>query len=300
MISVASAAITPVFSRGESGYSAFRIPGIVAAQNNSLVVVAEGRKFGCDDFYGQHDVVSKTSFDGGATWGPLVVVADPVRDFGCANASMPASGRCQFWDPTPVYDAKHKQLLLMVAYASTDDHSGRLQGKQDVLVYRTHDAGLTWAFKSNVSSVAGPPPRVSPANGHGVQLVPSGRLLVPAYGGAGTHLPASYTYYSDDGGVCRPRCRSAPVRLSPSFPRSPGPPRGSPSTSESRTPRCLGVVATRTAVRRASRTTAASRGASPERSRRCLTPRARVASHRVLPMASSGLPTTRPRPIGRT
>ena len=47
-----------------------------------------------------------------------------------------------------------------------------------------------------------------------MQLVPSGRLLIPAYGGAGTHQPVSYTYYSDDGGDS--------WRLSPEVPFSAG------------------------------------------------------------------------------
>lgn len=54
-VGVAAAAanftVSSVFRAGESGYAAFRIPGIVAA-GEVLVAVAEGRKYGCDDFAG--------------------------------------------------------------------------------------------------------------------------------------------------------------------------------------------------------------------------------------------------------
>ena len=42
-----------VFTPGEEGYKAFRIPGIHSL-NNTLLVFAEGRKYGCGDFAGQH------------------------------------------------------------------------------------------------------------------------------------------------------------------------------------------------------------------------------------------------------
>ena len=68
-------------------YSAFRIPGLVNAGNNTLIAFAEGRKYGCGDFgpfpgggigfhgnlthippaqlgKGQHDLVARRSTDG--------------------------------------------------------------------------------------------------------------------------------------------------------------------------------------------------------------------------------------------
>ena len=82
----APTSIGPVLSAGEGGYASFRIPGIVATDSAAgsrcgasvLVLVAEGRRYGCDDFDGQHDIVAKRSTDGGRHWGPLQIVADPV------------------------------------------------------------------------------------------------------------------------------------------------------------------------------------------------------------------------------
>jgi hypothetical protein len=55
-------------------YVGFRIPGLIACGNQTLLAFAEGRKFGCGDFGshqpngGQHDLVMRKSVDGGQTW----------------------------------------------------------------------------------------------------------------------------------------------------------------------------------------------------------------------------------------
>ena len=67
-----AATSVPVFTDGEGGYAAFRIPGI-AATPTALVAFAEGRKFACGDFDGQHDIVAKRSLDGGQSFGALIV-----------------------------------------------------------------------------------------------------------------------------------------------------------------------------------------------------------------------------------
>jgi hypothetical protein len=53
-----------------------------AAQQPALLAYAEGRKNGCGDYDGQHDLVLKRSLDNGATWG-MQVVADAVKLFNC-------------------------------------------------------------------------------------------------------------------------------------------------------------------------------------------------------------------------
>ena len=60
-------------TQGGCKYTAFRIPGLVAAGNNTLLAFAEGRKFSCGDFgrgkgKGQHDMVMRRSTDGGKSW----------------------------------------------------------------------------------------------------------------------------------------------------------------------------------------------------------------------------------------
>jgi sialidase-1 len=90
-----------VFVAGQDGHAAYRIPGVVAAypparesgagaaaaaaQQPVLLAYAEGRKNGCGDYDGQHDLVLKRSLDNGATWGPMQVVADAVKLFNCTG-----------------------------------------------------------------------------------------------------------------------------------------------------------------------------------------------------------------------
>ena len=94
---------------------AFRIPGIVAV-NGSVLVFAEGRKYGCGDFTGQHNVVFKKSTDGGFSFTrPLQVLLDPKEQFGdtlCGDSNSSTTS-CQMWDPTPVYDRNTGVVTVM-------------------------------------------------------------------------------------------------------------------------------------------------------------------------------------------
>ena len=59
-VMTAGATATGCLSPGPCKYAAFRIPGLINA-NNTLIAVAEGRKTGCGDFAGQHDLVARRS-----------------------------------------------------------------------------------------------------------------------------------------------------------------------------------------------------------------------------------------------
>lgn len=198
-LSSAPVSQTPVFTAGESGYAAFRIPG-VAASPTVILAVAEGRKFGCPDFGGQHDIVAKRSLDGGATWGALQVVADAASLFSCSAPS--GDGECEFWDPTPVFVPATGAFLLLASYCSSS--AARLSGLNDLFLFSSPDGGATWSAPRNLSASLGGLPLPTPGNGHGIVLG-SGRILVPMY----ERLPATAAgvqwspgaYWSDDGGA---------------------------------------------------------------------------------------------------
>jgi sialidase-1 len=71
----ADAATTVVYQAGTNGYSCFRIPAIVKANNGDLLAFAEGRKNSCADA-GDIDTVVKRSKDNGKTWSatPQIVI----------------------------------------------------------------------------------------------------------------------------------------------------------------------------------------------------------------------------------
>lgn len=70
----ADPASTVVYQAGTNGYSCFRIPAIVKANNGDLLAFAEGRKNSCADA-GDIDTVVKRSKDNGKTWSaPQIVI----------------------------------------------------------------------------------------------------------------------------------------------------------------------------------------------------------------------------------
>ena len=91
-----------VFSRGEGGCSAFRIPGIVSL-NGTVHIFAECRKYDCADFNGQHNVAYKRSTDGGTSFSELSILLDPLEMFPASQcpgdrASVRSQNTsCQFW-----------------------------------------------------------------------------------------------------------------------------------------------------------------------------------------------------------
>src|SRR5687767_12088916 len=70
-----SPAQTEIYTAGENGYAAFRIPAIVCTTKGTLLAFAEGRVKGQGD-NGDIDAVLKRSTDGGRTWSKLAVIGD--------------------------------------------------------------------------------------------------------------------------------------------------------------------------------------------------------------------------------
>src|SRR5262245_32508831 len=64
-----------VFSSGKDGYHTFRIPAVIVSKKGTVLAFCEGRKNSRSDT-GDIDLVLKRSFDNGATWQPMHVVAD--------------------------------------------------------------------------------------------------------------------------------------------------------------------------------------------------------------------------------
>lgn len=169
---------TVLFRQGEAGYHTFRIPGLLALPNQTILAFCEGRQDSTSDF-GDIDTVLKRSTDDGRTWGPLQVLwDDPTRSLS---------------NPCPVYDAATGTIFLHVVLDRADHY-----------VMNSTDAGLTWSAPRVVN--AGPAEWAfqGPSPGHGLQLA-SGRLLVPGMyntdPGAETGTTwGSYCFYSDDHG----------------------------------------------------------------------------------------------------
>jgi sialidase-1 len=181
----------------EDGYACFRIPAIVETNSGTLLAFAEGRVNDCLDA-GDIDLVVKRSIDGGATWGPLEVVAEGGGD---------TRG-----NPAPVVDAETGRILL----ASTHNPGVNDGTNCDIPCERTpylqysDDDGVTWSDPASLSEELLPAEWNSwYATGpvHGIQLTQganAGRLLftinAESYADGRVTENHAALAYSDDGG----------------------------------------------------------------------------------------------------
>ena len=204
-------------------YHTFRIPGMIVAQDGSILLFAEGRRGdGSDprrDEKAPIDLVMRRSGDQGRTWGPVVVIESGFR---------PNGDLLDFADPTPVLDAITGILFLFYGQWSDlapttvahgqDPNSG--DGNHVVWVRSSADHGETWSDRKQVVYPDEPDEtsdglywrQAEPGPGSGIQLrwqdpngATNGRLVIPAKrngsttpAGPGTVRP--FAYYSDDHG----------------------------------------------------------------------------------------------------
>ncbi|MFT5130406.1 MAG: sialidase-1 [Rhodothermales bacterium] len=97
-----------VFKSGENGYKTYRIPAMVKSTKGTLLIFAEGRVDGQNDF-GNIDIVLKRSVDGGKTWGKLAVIQD--------------DGKWQCGNPAPLLDAETGRLFLFTCGSHSSEHA---------------------------------------------------------------------------------------------------------------------------------------------------------------------------------
>jgi Neuraminidase (sialidase) len=134
----------PVFSSGEEGYAAFRIPSIVRAANGNLVALAEGRVQSASDAAATIRIVSKISRDDGRSWGPLRVVA---RNFvaGAEFAAMNAS---------PVVDTVHgtgRIVLLFKKLECSEWQIAQGRGLMRTFSIVSDDHGESWHAERDIT-----------------------------------------------------------------------------------------------------------------------------------------------------
>ncbi|NUT36028.1 MAG: exo-alpha-sialidase [Hamadaea sp.] len=193
---------------GTEGYSAFRIPAVIATPTGDLLAFAEGRVGGLGDA-GNIDTVVKRSSDGGCTWGPLQVVHD--------NAANTAG------NPAPVVTTGGRIVLLTTFNGGTATEAMILRGEvtaeqsRRVFVQTSEDDGHTWSAAREITAETKLATWrwYATAPGHAIRLqhgAYAGRLVVPANhsiappaGSADTGAEAKYygghSLYSDDDGV---------------------------------------------------------------------------------------------------
>ncbi|MBV9867599.1 MAG: exo-alpha-sialidase [Abitibacteriaceae bacterium] len=191
-----------VFTPGDAGYPAVRIPSIVVTKAGTLLAFAEGRRNLSDQ--AENKIIQKLSTDGGKTWSKLQTIA--------------ADGRRPLNNPCTVVDQKTGQVLLM--FQSYPEHlkekDSRIQtgyagddaGDDIVKSYliRSNDDGATWSQIEDVTRQVKHPTgatTIASGPGIGIQLQKgphAGRLLMPFNEGPYGQWNI-YTAYSDDDGA---------------------------------------------------------------------------------------------------
>lgn len=179
-----------VYVGGEEGYGAYRIPALVRSTTGPLLAFAEARvgvgRAGRDDS-GHIETGLKRSTDGGATWGPLRILA--------------RAGADTWGNPTPVVLPSGRVLLLTCTNAGplteADIMRGRASPEQTrrVFVQHSDDDGASWSGPREITGQVKRADWRWYATGPGPGVVTrTGRVVVPA-----NHSTAPAAASSDDG-----------------------------------------------------------------------------------------------------
>ena len=159
-------------------YACFRIPSLVKLSDGQLIAFAEGRRGSCAD-HGDVRIVSRSSSDGGKTWGRISQVLSEVGH--------------TIGNPSPIADAGTGAIWLLYS-----------RDNQQVFVTSSMDAGKTWSAPTNQTMQLKPNPDPSSwvATGPpgGVQLA-SGRLVTAAYYNRPDGGTRTFAIFSDDHGA---------------------------------------------------------------------------------------------------
>ncbi len=206
----------------QGGVHTSRIPGIITAQDGSLVSVYDARYDLGRDLQGHMDIGVSRSLDGGLTWLPLEVAIDMGEFGGLAQKFNGVS------DPNILVDKNTGTIYVagLWMHGVLDEtgtwypgikegkeiwnHQWKTRGSQpgyDVkqsaqfLLVKSTDNGKTWSEPVNLTKMCKKPEwwLWAPAPGHGITLK-DGTLVMPTQGRDQTGKAFSNITYSKDGG----------------------------------------------------------------------------------------------------
>ena len=169
-----------LFTYGQDGYFAYRIPGLVVTKAGTVLAFCEGRRNSIDDD-GDIDLLLRRSTDGGNTWTPQQVICDWGGD---------TAG-----NPCPVVDRDTGVVWLTLC-----------RNNSRIYVTRSNDDGVTWSAPVEITAAVKPKEATHPkfamgtGPGHGLQLA-GGRLLMPCWCLDQDMRGHTFCFFSDDHGA---------------------------------------------------------------------------------------------------
>ncbi len=184
-----------VCEAGKGGYHAYRIPSLITAPDDSLLMFCEGRKSSLSDD-GDIDLLMYRSKDGGQTWPePQLVIEEG------GNAKI------KFGNPTPLVDRETGTIWLAVNRDSIDERGSR--GGGHLVLLHSRDNGKSWSKPLDISAKIKQPSWKHYAFGPGIGIqiqhgTHKGRLILPAnYRESWSKREPSWSHilYSDDHGT---------------------------------------------------------------------------------------------------
>lgn len=170
-----------LYTCGEKGYKAYRIPAVVVTNKGTLLAFSEGRKDNIGD-HGDIDLMLRRSLDQGKTWSEQVIVHEEG-----------GTKKITIGNPCPVVDRETGVVWLAFC-----------RDNRDVFMTHSKDDGKSWAKPTEITAsvkkkswgwyATGP--------GQGLQLTVGkykGRLVFPCDHSEGK-VGRSHVFYSDDHG----------------------------------------------------------------------------------------------------
>lgn len=195
---------TDVYTSGEDGYFAYRIPAVATSSEGTLLALAEARKNNLSDPGGQGQeihLVVKRSEDAGRSWSEMQVIENAGELWSAANPSVVVdrdTGR--IW---VIYVRCKPGRGTHAARPGTDDAQTRAR--------YSDDDGRTWSESIDLTAIArdmdDPHWNISVPGPGGAIQTSQGRLVIPCW----RYPPFSnFVLYSDDHGQTWKRGKQVP------------------------------------------------------------------------------------------
>jgi len=189
---------TTIYMGGDYNSSNYRIPAILIADDGSLVIATDKRKYNSDDLPADIDVLSNRSTDGGRTWSePVTVALGTGYNHGYGDCAL--------------VKTNVENEILAGFCGGPGCAASTVNNPLRTYIARSHDNGVTWDEPIDITDYICGANCIYPehrtwrgsffASGNGLKTS-TGRIIF-----VGSVLPTSafsfenYAFYSDDNGV---------------------------------------------------------------------------------------------------